>query len=249
MRLNIENIKVVKGVRTIMEVNSLVLGPEELIAVVGPNGAGKSTFLKVLGGVEKSPGGAITFEKGNLLTLPGEERARLLGFVPQYFTPHWNQKVFELIELAEEKSGVADKVFADSIEEFELGELMDRNWDNLSGGERARVLLAMAMGGNPPLIIADEPGAAMDVSHNLNMLETFKRRSEDAVIIVAIHDLNLAVRYFQRVLVMDQGAVVYDGNPSKMIEEGILDSVFKIKFKKVEIDEGFLLFPMKQGMA
>jgi iron complex transport system ATP-binding protein len=249
MKLTIENIKVVKGSRAIMQIENLSLGPQELIAVVGPNGAGKSTFLKVLGGVEKSLGGAARFEEGDLLRLPGEERAKLLGFVPQYFTPHWNQKVYELLELAEEKARVSPDLFGASIEEFALDDLKDRSWDNLSGGERARVLLAMALGGRPPLIIADEPGAAMDVSHNLKMLKTFQKRSKESVILVAIHDLNLAVRFFPRILVMNEGKVVYDGEPEWMVKEKILDEVFNIKFRRVEIPEGFLLFPLDEEMA
>lgn len=243
MLLNLNNILVVKDGKKIISVSELSLGPSGMVAVVGPNGAGKSTFLKVLGGVEKSLGGEAKFEEGDLLKLAGKERARLTGFVPQYFTPHWNQKVSELLELSEEKSGAMPELFQKSVEEFHLTELINRHWEYLSGGERARVLLAMALGGRPPLIIADEPGAAMDVKHNLQMLSSFQKRSNDALILVAIHDLNFAIRFFSRILVLNEGAIVFDGEPNRLVQEHVLDDVFGIKFMTVNISDGFLLFP------
>ena len=245
MNLEIKNILVVKSGREIINIPGLTLGPSGMVAVVGPNGAGKSTFLKVLSGVEKSAGGRIRFEKGDLLKLPGRERARLTGFVPQHFTPHWNQKVYELLQLSEEKSGAPPELYMDIIEEFSLTSLISRSWDNLSGGERARVLLAMALGGNPPLIIADEPGAAMDVKHNLQMLSSLRKRSAEALILAAIHDLNFAVRFFSRVLVLKEGGVAFDGEPDRMIRERVLDDVFGIKFQTVEVPGGRLLYPQR----
>ncbi|MDR2405389.1 MAG: ABC transporter ATP-binding protein [Deltaproteobacteria bacterium] len=243
MLIHLQNIVVQKDRKTIISVPELSLGPTGMIAVVGPNGAGKSTFLKVLGGVEKSLGGSAAFEQGDLLKLSGRDRARLTGFVPQYFTPHWNQKVSELLELSEEKSGALHDLFQTSVEEFNLTKLISRHWEHLSGGERARVLLAMALGGKPPLIIADEPGAAMDVKHNLQMLSSFQKRSSEALILVAIHDLNFALRFFSRILVLNEGAIVFDGKPATLVQEQVLDQVFGIKFMTVNITGGFLLFP------
>ncbi|MDR1040836.1 MAG: ABC transporter ATP-binding protein [Deltaproteobacteria bacterium] len=243
MRLIIENVTVRKGTRVITDVPSLNLGPCGMVAVVGPNGAGKSTLLKVLGGVEKPGGGTARFGDRDLLRMPGRDRARLIGFVPQYFTPHWNQRVGELLELAEEKSGAAPELFRDSVGEFGLNRLLDRGWDGLSGGERARVLLAMALGGNPPLVLADEPGAAMDVRHNLDMLSSLRKRSAGSLVLVAIHDLNLAVRFFSRIVVLSEGRVAFDGPPARLLAERVLDAIFGVSFLRAEVRGGFLLYP------
>jgi iron complex transport system ATP-binding protein len=232
-----------KGSRTILNVPSLDLGSRGLVALVGPNGAGKSTLMRVLGGAERDAGGRAMMGGRDLVRLSERERAAA-GFVQQHFTPHWNQKVWELLELAEERASAAPGRFSDAAAEFEVDGLLGRRWEGLSGGERARVLLAMALGGRPPLILADEPGAAMDAAHGLRMLEAFRRRAGEALAIVAIHDLSLAVRFFPRVLVMAGGRVAWDGPPEGLRAEGVLDRVFGVRFGRAECNDGFLLYPV-----
>ncbi|MDR1041141.1 MAG: ABC transporter ATP-binding protein [Deltaproteobacteria bacterium] len=241
--LLIEGLRVVKAARTILDLPSLDLGGEGLVAVVGPNGAGKSTLLKVLAGAERADAGRALWGGRDLLRMPGRERAALAGYVPQHFVPSWNQKVFELLEMAEERAAAAPGLFGGAAEEFELSGILERDWDGLSGGERARVLLAMALGSRPPVIIADEPCAAMDAAHALRMLEAFRTRAEGSLIIVAIHDLGLAVRFFPRIIVLKDGKVAWDGAPDGLYEAGALDRAFGVRFRKVECEEGFLIYP------
>lgn len=241
--LTLDGIQVMKAGRLILDLESLRLPPTGLAAVIGPNGAGKSTLLRVLGGAEKADAGRALLDGRDLFRMPGRRRAALVGFVPQHFAPHWNQKVHELLELAEERTGAAPGLFAEAAEEFALGDLLARRWEGLSGGERARVLLAMALGGRPPLVLADEPGAALDAAHSLRMLEAFRGKASESLFLVAIHDLNLAVRFFPRIIALKDGKAAFDGGPEELAEGGVLDRVFGVRFRKVEFGDGFMLFP------
>ena len=145
--LSAENLVVRRGAATLLEGLSLSFEAAESVAIIGPNGAGKSTLLKVLAGIETPTEGKVRLGRRTLANLSAAARARTIGFLPQYFEPHWDLSVAQLLQLGAERG---ERLPADALKRaivaFELAGLEPRRWSTLSGGERARVLLAAALG-------------------------------------------------------------------------------------------------------
>jgi len=231
-----------RGVATLLDDLSLSLGATGSVAIIGPNGAGKSTLLKVLAGIEKPLSGTVRVGDRDLASLSSTSRARTIGFLPQYFDPHWDLTVQELVRLGAERS---DHLTVDAVDKvigtFELDGLGRRRWSTLSGGERARVLLAAVLVVDPPVLLADEPAASLDIRHRLDVIETLTRRGNDRLSVVVVHDLDLAFRFFERVIVMDRGRIIIDAPAASLMEDRRLDTVFKVRFERLKTPEGPLL--------
>ena len=231
-----------RGSATLLDNLSLSLGATGSVAVIGPNGAGKSTLLRVLAGIEKPHSGSVRVGDRDLAALTNAARARTSGSLPQYCDPHGDLTVQELVRLGAERS---DRLSVDALDKifdtFELAGLGRRRWSTLSGGERARVLLATVLVVDPPVLLADEPAASLDIRHRLDVIETLTRRGVDRLSVVVVHDLDLAFRFFERVIVMDQGRIVADAPAAALIDDPRLDAVFKVRFERLKTADGPLL--------
>lgn len=236
-----------RGGATLLDDLSLSLGITGSVAIIGPNGAGKSTLLKVLAGIEKPLSGTVRVGDRDLASLSNASRARTIGFLPQYFDPHWDLTVQELVRLGAERS---DHLTVDAVDKviatFELGGMDRRRWSTLSGGERARVLLAAVLVVDPPVLLADEPAASLDIHHRLDVIETLTRRGGDRLSVVVVHDLDLAFRFFERVIVMDRGRIVIDSPATSLVEDRRLDTVFKVRFERLKTPDGPLLRAVRE---
>jgi ABC-type cobalamin/Fe3+-siderophores transport system ATPase subunit len=241
--LSAENVSLTRGDAAILSNISCRFGQTGSIAVVGPNGAGKSTLLKLLAGVIPPSEGAICIGAEDLQQMPAAARARTIGYVPQSFQPHWDLTVTDLVQLGAERgprpafSFVAD----DAMARFGLSTLRDRRWSTLSGGEQARVLLAMVLAVEPPFLVADEPGASLDIRHRIDLVDILVRRSTGSLSIVAMHDLDLAFRFFDRVVVINRGRIALDGPPADLIKDVRLDAIFGVTFERLASSGGLLL--------
>ena len=175
-----DNLLVRRNGATLLDDLSLSLGPTGSVAVIGPNGAGKSTLLKVLAGIEKPTSGTVRIGGRDLASLSNAARASAIGYLPQYFDPHWDLTVAELVRIGAERSQrVPAGAIEQATERFELTTLGRRRWSTLSGGERARVLLATVLVVDPPVLLADEPAASLDIRHRLDVVRALTRRSSD----------------------------------------------------------------------
>ena len=174
------NLSVRRNGATLLDGLSLSLGPTGSVAIIGPNGAGKSTLLKVLTGIDKPTAGTVHVGDRDLASLSNAQRANTIGYLPQYFEPHWDLSVAELVRLGADRS---DRLAAGAIEavteKFELTHLGRRRWSTLSGGERARVLLAAVLVVDPPVLLADEPAASLDIRHRLDVIRALTTRRPD----------------------------------------------------------------------
>jgi iron complex transport system ATP-binding protein len=240
--ISADGLVVRRGAATLIDNLSLTSTATGSIAVIGPNGGGKSTLLKVLEGIERPTSGQVRIGDRDLAKLTGSERARTIGFLPQHFEPHWDLSVAELVRLGAERSG---QPAGDAVQRvgrtYELGGLERRRWSTLSGGERARVLLATVLAVDPTMLLADEPAAALDIGHRLDVIAALAHRGRDRLSIVVVHDLDLAFRFFDRVVLLDRGRIVADGPADELIKDPRLDDVFGVRFERLATEQGWLL--------
>jgi iron complex transport system ATP-binding protein len=222
--------------RSLLDSIALRLIPGELVGLVGPNGAGKSTLLRVLAGTIAPNRGRVQLDRRDLATLAPAERARKIGLMPQQFTPCWDYAARDIIELAASRAPAECQPLPLVAERFELGALLERRWSDLSGGERARVALAAVLVCQPSVLLTDEPGANLDVRHRIRLLELLASQARDRVCMVALHDLELAAAYCDRLIVLADGRVQADGPTAQIARSEDLDRVFGVRFQRIAID-------------
>jgi iron complex transport system ATP-binding protein len=237
-----DGLVVTRGSATLLANLSLAFGKRGSVALIGPNGAGKSTLLKVLAGLEAPRAGSVRFGTREIAALPKSVRARTIGFLPQHFEPHWDLCVGDLVRLGAQRT---DDLVVGAIERtlarFELESLERRRWSTLSGGECARVLLAMVLVTDPPILLADEPAAALDIRHRLDVVQALAERGRDRLSVVVVHDLDLAFRFFDRVVVLVEGRVVADAPAERLIDDPRLDAAFGVRFERIRTAAGWSL--------
>ena len=234
-----------RGGATLLAGLSLSLGPASSVAVIGPNGAGKSMLLKTLAGIERPTAGRVRVGDHDLALLSSAARARQIGYLPQHFEPHWDLRVTDLVRLGAERLGEESRAVEEgAIARFELGTLRARRWSTLSGGERARVLLAMVLAVDPPALLADEPAASLDIRHRIDVVQALVARATDRLSVVVMHDLDLTFRFFDNVIVMDAGRIVAHGRAQDIFDDERLDAAFGVSFERLVTTRDRLLRPM-----
>ncbi len=245
---SLEGIAAHLGGRTVLDDVRLAVRRGELLAVVGPNGAGKSTLLKVLAGVTPPLRGSVT--------LAGEGHrdraawARTVAYLPQAFAPYWRLTVRELVALGRRRGGPLygfaspSPAGFDPIAALGLEPFAERVVQDLSGGERARAALAWALAGGTPLLAADEPIAALDPAQQIRSLELLRNLRDRVASVVVLHDLNLALRYADRIAVIAEGRCIACAPPDELVVGDILDRVFGLCFARVSWNSGTLLAPL-----
>lgn len=200
----------------------------EITAICGPNGAGKSTLLQCLAGLLRPDNGDVLLDGRPLPQ--GRERARRIGYLPQSGEIAWDLSVAALAELGRLPHGDRGEAqVRAALEAADLTDFADRPVSTLSGGERARALLARVLAGEPQWILADEPLAALDLSHQLALLARLRAAAEQGVgVVLVVHDLALAMNHADRVLVLERGRLVADGPPEQALAAEIVAQVWRV---------------------
>lgn len=186
-----------------------------ITAICGPNGAGKSTLLAALVGLVAPAAGEVVLADRPLAALHPRERARRIGYLPQDGTIAWDIAVRGVVALGRLPFGdMASEPVEQALAALDLRHLAERPVSTLSGGEKARVLLARVLAGEPEWILADEPLAALDLAHQLAILRHLRAAANaGAGVVLVLHDLALAMNHADRVLVLDGGRLAADGAP------------------------------------
>ncbi|WP_088309848.1 ABC transporter ATP-binding protein [Novosphingobium sp. B 225] len=198
------------------------LHPGEVTAICGPNGAGKSSLLAALAGLLAGDQGAAMLDGAALSALPLDKRAQQIGYLPQSADVAWDVSVETLVALGRlpwRTGGAQDHAAVEAaIAAMQLGALRQRAVSQLSGGERARALLARVLAGEPRWLLADEPLANLDLAHQLALLAHFRALAERGPgVVLVLHDLAQAMNHADRVLVLSGGALVEDGPPQQAL--------------------------------
>jgi ABC-type cobalamin/Fe3+-siderophores transport system ATPase subunit len=242
--IDINRLSIAFGKREILNIASLQLNDRQAVALIGPNGSGKTTLIKCLTGIQAlNAADAVSLSGKALAQYSNKARAGLIGYIPQSFTPCWNQTVEELMRLACGRTSVSASAEREVYRRFELTSLVSNHWQTLSGGERARVLAAMAFVGEPSLLVADEPGAALDIKHRLRLIETLVEYGERHLTVVCLHELDLVFRYFKKVILLCEGRVVFYGDADELVNHPLLDETFGVNFRRFEQNGRYMLYP------
>jgi iron complex transport system ATP-binding protein len=205
------------------------LVPGQITAICGPNGAGKSTLLQCLAGLLQPDGGEVLLDGAPLPH--ARERARRIGYLPQTGEVAWDLSVAALAALGRLPHGDrGEGQVAAALCALDLAHLATRPVSTLSGGERARALLARVLAGEPDWILADEPLAALDLAHQLALLARLREAAgRGAGVVLVLHDLALAMNHADRVLVLDDGCLAADGPPEQALAEASIERVWGVR--------------------
>jgi iron complex transport system ATP-binding protein len=215
--------------RQVLELVDLAVAPGELVALVGPNGAGKSSALRAVAGLLPLSTGAARLDGDDLRRLGPRARAERLAYLPQERRIAWNLPAIELAALGAPFLAGREALERARfwLERLEIGALADRGVAEMSGGERARVLLARALVVDAPALIADEPLAGLDPEAQLLVGEVLREQARAGrAVLITLHDLTLAAGLAERVAVINRGRIVADAPPLQALRQEILKSVF-----------------------
>jgi iron complex transport system ATP-binding protein len=231
-RLEARSCSVILGRRQVLHAVHCRLEPGFLVGVIGPNGAGKSTLVRALAGILPSPD--VFLNQRPLADFSAAKRAQQIAYLPQNTPAPWPMPCRDVVSLGRlpHRDGSLSRgqqAIERAMERANVLDLAERPLTMVSGGERARVGLARALAVEAPILLADEPIAHLEPAHQLQSLELLRTRADagDAVMVV-LHDLSLAARFCDSVVVIEKGTIVANGPPDVVMNDDLLRSVFGI---------------------
>jgi iron complex transport system ATP-binding protein len=251
MRLAVENLSVELSGRKILQSVSFAVEPRQVVGLLGPNGAGKSTLMRALAGQVEFTGTA-RLDDQDISQLDAAARARLAAYIPQNRVIGWGLSVADVVGLARLPWRGFAKGFGEhdraacrrAMELMEILDLAQRPATELSGGEQARVLAARAVAQETPLLIADEPASGLDPAHQMTMMRAIRALAgEGRAILVSLHDLTLAARWCDRILMLKEGRLVADGKPEEVMTAERLREVYGVTAHIARDSCGLILAP------
>jgi iron complex transport system ATP-binding protein len=238
--------------RIVLKDVSLSLSPGHLVALVGPNGAGKTTLLRALAGLVPSSG-AVHVGGVALLSLSLRERARRFAYLPQGHIVHWPLPGRDIVALGRYPHGATDparltlrdtEAVLRAMQATDVVEFSDRRVTELSGGERSRVALARVFAVEAPVILADEPTSSLDPRHQIDVMKSLRTAADQGTLVMVVtHDLGLAARFADTVLVLSEGRLVSQGAPTEALSEQVMSDVFRISAYRAEYRREAVIVP------
>ncbi len=254
MTLVAENLALARGGRTVLAGVSARFAAGTVTVILGPNGAGKSTLLETLAGLLPPASGRVALDGAALAGLRPRERAQAIGYLPQGGAVHWNLRVDELVALgrlphrgafagpsAEDRMAIAAALAAADLEA-----LQERPVNRLSGGERARALLARVLAGGPRVLLADEPLANLDPRHAMDALRLLRAAADKgAAVVLVLHDLQAAARHADRLLLMADGRCLAAGAPDTVLAPDLLRAAYGVDIRiRQDPEAGLIIVPL-----
>jgi iron complex transport system ATP-binding protein len=247
-----QNIGVTLGGRAVLRGVSLALSPGHLVALVGPNGAGKTTLLRALAGLVPSKG-EIHIGGEALSSLRLSERARRFAYLPQGHVVHWPLPARDIVALGRYPHGATDparltprdaEAVQRAMQATDVVGFSERRVTELSGGERSRVALARVLAVEAPVMLADEPTASLDPRYQIDVMANLRNAADGGMLVIVVtHDLGLAARFADTVLVLSEGRLVSTGVPAEALSEKVMNDVFRISAYRAEHEREAVIVP------
>ncbi len=237
MTLAARNITLRLGGRAVLDDVSITAAPGALVGLIGPNAAGKTTLVRVLAGLATPEAGTVTLDSRPVAEIGRDARARAVAYLEQDAACHWPLAVRRLVALGRlpwlgpfQRTGASDAAaIAEAMADAEITPLADRPITTLSGGERARAFLARALAGTPRVLLADEPVARLDPYHQMKVMELLRAQAARGGAVVAVlHDLTLAARFCDRLVLLAAGRVAAEGPPTEVLTPESLARVYGV---------------------
>lgn len=238
-RLEVDAVDLAYDRRVVVEGLSLSIPDGRITAIVGPNACGKSTLLRAMARMLRPRRGTVVLDGRNIHDLPTREVARRLGLLPQSPVAPDGIRVMDLVSrgrtpyqgLFRQRSEQDRAAVAEAMAATGTLHLADRRVDELSGGQRRRVWIAMVLAQQTELLLLDEPTTFLDIAHQIEVLDMVAGLNRDwgRTIVIVLHDLNLACRYAHHLVAMRDGSVVSAGTPRQVITEDLVSEVFGVE--------------------
>lgn len=241
MALEARNLGFRIGEQTLLQALDLQVQAGECVAVVGPNGAGKTTLFRLLSGELTPASGDILFNGRDLARWPLAQLARMRAVLPQSSTLQFAFTVQEVVTMGRMPHATGLRIDADIVQDVlrvcDVEKLATRLYTELSGGERQRVQLARVMAQvwqpvveGERLLLLDEPTSALDLSHQIELMQLVRQVCASGIaVLVILHDLNLAARFADRILMLHSGKTIAVGTPQQVLQPDLIECVFNVK--------------------
>lgn len=235
MKAAAEHIELSYGARQILKDVSITAGNKEFVGIIGPNGSGKSTLLKCMYRVLKPESGCVYLDGQEIQTMHYRESAKKMAVVAQhnYYNFEFSVREVALMGRAPHKkalerdNAVDYEIVEEALKTVGMSEFAQRSFSTLSGGEQQRVILARALAQQTPCLILDEPTNHLDITHQLQLLKLVKNL--DVTVISAIHDLNIAAAFCDRLYVLKDGKIVGNGTPQEVLTQNFIKEVYQVE--------------------
>lgn len=226
---------------------SLTLQAGEFTGVIGPNGSGKSTLLKLIGGILPSPSKTVFFKNRELSHYKKKELAVSIAWIPQEKQMAFPFKVIDIVFMGRHPylsplsfEGENDyQIAEDAMRQTQVLEFAHRSFNEISGGEKQRVMIASAISQKSEVMLLDEPTSALDIKYQIEILSILEQlnKVENKTLILAMHDLHLASKFCKRLVLLKEGCVFCEGPPAEVLQKEILEEVYEVKVKIFQDDE------------
>ncbi|MCT4562717.1 MAG: ABC transporter ATP-binding protein [Maledivibacter sp.] len=242
--------KILKGI-------NLNILPGEHVCILGPNGAGKSTLIKCMDGLLKPQKGDIRIDGRSIGDMKREEIAKKLGYVPQSSTNLFTLKVFDMVLLGRRphttwRSSENDKrKVLNALELLNIEHLAMKNFNEISGGQQQKVIIARAIAQETDILLLDEATSNLDIRHQLEVMDIIRRLVDELGIsaVMIVHDLNIAARYSDKIIIMNEGEIAAYGTPEEVLTEENISSVYGVEICIGDIKEKPYVVPLKAKYA
>jgi len=257
MRLEVKGVEQGYGKKTVIRDIDFCVDPGEVVTILGPNASGKSTLIKTMCNILSPRSGTITIDGISISEIDRKEFAKMVGYVPQTTMFFGQSTVYDTVLIGRKPyvewsySSEDINIAADAMIKMKVGLLYDRLVSELSGGQVQRVSLARSLAQNPKFYMFDEPTSALDLRNQLDTLKMMRSlvRETKASMVMAMHDLNLALNYSDKVLALKNGTVYKFGTTDEVITEKMIKDVYNVDCEIVDGPRGKFIYSYDEDVG